>query len=114
MNNNDGEKRLEKRIMAADLPDSFQVFTLLLPGEGLVKAITTDASLSGFGLLVEAGADNFIIGTNLVIYPLGEDNAIYGRIIFVQQISSTATRVGLSLLPSASYNEYKKIIQNIH
>ena len=106
---NDKDLRSENRIKAADLPDKYATFTVLLP-EGLEEEVhTTDASLSGFGFVSSLPPNYYLKGTRIVLYPLGRQKALYGQIIHSSPEES-GTRVGIHLQDLGAYETYRGIL----
>lgn len=99
------DKRKEPRIPVALLPPEYAEFTILLPHGQEATVRTLDASQHGFGFTSTLPPDNFIIGTRLVLYPLGTELPVFGTIRFSACVDGVC-RVGLELTHAGGYCAY--------
>ncbi len=102
--------RKETRIPSNNLPGEYTEFSILLPHGLEATVITADASLNGFGFFSDLSADNFIQGTRLVLYPLGNSHAVYGDIVHTAP-TVNGTRVGVRLLHLGGYEQYHTVMK---
>lgn len=106
------EQRKEKRIKIDQLPEKYRHFSVLLSQGTTIQVETKDASLNGFGFLANLNESNFIVSTRLVLYPLGDEHPVYGKIVYAMEIDGK-TRVGVQLQPLGGYQKYAEEIQKI-
>lgn len=104
--------RTEERFPAALLPHHLQTVTVMLRGQEAI-GVVVDASLSGFGFVVQKSVDNFILGSTIAIYPGGTRKALYGTVVFARTIDEGNSRVGVRLLEVGRYLEYRVELQQI-
>lgn len=109
---NEKDLRKEYRIPAADLPAEYTRFTILLGGEHTTEVQTTDLSLNGFGFLTRLSSENFVPGSRLVLYPLGEDRPVYGIVVHAAA-TDRGSRIGVKLQELGGYAEYSRAVQKI-
>ena len=104
------EQRKEPRVPADQLPGEYRRFSILL-GHGLETPVeTTDASLSGFGFVSALPIRNFVLGSRLVLFPLGDSHPVYGVVRFAIELGS-GTRVGVALQDIGGYGQYQAAIR---
>ena len=106
-------KRKEERIKIDKLPEEIKKFYLHFSNGDECLADIVDVSFHGLGILAKLDLNHFIVGTNIVIYPIGKDYAMYGKIIHASQISPNLTRVGIILRQTNALTKYKKILKEV-
>jgi len=106
------EQRTERRIAVSELPEEYRQFGALLRLTTEVAVTTTDVSLNGFGFVAELPSENFIVGSRLVLYPLGKNIPVFGVVVHSAAIS-TGTRVGVRLQHLGGYDAYTAVISKL-
>jgi hypothetical protein len=99
------EKRREPRVKAEALPARYREFSILLSHGQEAVVRTSDASLSGFGFYSDLPCEHFVVGTRLVLYPLGDEHPLFGIIVHCQA-TERGSRVGVHLQALGGYHTY--------
>ena len=106
------DQRKEIRFSFDLLPPEYLSFTILLSHGQTATVTTIDASRYGFGFTVDLSSDNFIVGSKIVLYPLGEDSPVYGVIVYSHSVLNS-TRVGVMLQHLGGYDKFVVAINEL-
>ncbi len=107
------ENRREKRVKTELLPKELQNLIIRLNPQEEIIVNTDDASRNGLGFSSNADPSNYIVGTNIILYPKNEAYAIYGKIVHTLHKANNITRVGVKIKETSALEKYRKIIDGI-
>lgn len=104
--------RKEIRLPALYLPEDWQEVTLLFEGSEISGGVL-NASASGFGLVVSIPEERLIRGTRISLQSKGATFSLHGEIVFTRRLTASLSRLGISLLETRGYDEYRSMIATI-
>jgi len=106
------EQRKEKRYSVDELPKEYSEFSILLGHGSSATVKTIDASLNGFGFKAELQTDSFVLGSKIVLFPLGQEHPVYGIVVYSREFEN-GTKVGVLLQHLGGYAKYTNIIHEV-
>jgi len=107
------ENRKEERVDVMYLPENLQTLIINLNPVEKIQVSLTDASFNGVGFISDADPSNYIIGTNIILYPSDESYPIFSKIVFTRIKDENKIRVGVQIKETSALEKYRKIINTI-
>ncbi|MBN1649409.1 MAG: PilZ domain-containing protein, partial [Spirochaetales bacterium] len=105
------KRRKEKRYDADLLPDNMRKYQVHLSPEEEITVTVRNASMNGLGFISETGAEHFIIGSTIVLVPVGKSFTMYGKIIHVSALPQNRCMVGVELRHTVAMTSYQDILK---
>ena len=104
--------RKEKRIPAEKLPEKYRRLKVTTSSKKVLDAVTSDASISGFGFFTSDSTMDLDVGSAIEFQPEGSVTSFTGKIVYVRT-DIGKSRIGASLEQKDGYQEYKKELSAI-
>lgn len=104
------ENRKEERVDVERLPENLQTLIINLNPMEKVRVNLTDASRTGVGFTSDADPSNYIVSTNIILYPNDETYPLFGKIVYAGKRDDNKIRVGVQIKETSALEKYREII----